>query len=67
MARRAAIIKANSKLKYAIRKRNRCTRCGRPRTLHPQVRHVPHLLPQSRARRLHPGRDEGVVVREEAR
>ena len=31
MARRAAIIKANSKLKYAIRKRNRCTRCGRPR------------------------------------
>lgn len=31
MARRAAIIKANSKLKYAIRKRNRCMRCGRPR------------------------------------
>ncbi|MGA7992729.1 MAG: type Z 30S ribosomal protein S14 [Thermoanaerobaculia bacterium] len=31
MARRAAIIKANSKLKYAIRKRNRCARCGRPR------------------------------------
>jgi small subunit ribosomal protein S14 len=31
MARRAAIIKANSKLKYAIRKRHRCRRCGRPR------------------------------------
>ena len=31
MARRAAVIKANSKLKYAIRKRHRCTRCGRPR------------------------------------
>jgi small subunit ribosomal protein S14 len=31
MARRAAVIKANSKLKYAIRKRNRCMRCGRPR------------------------------------
>ena len=31
MARRAAVIKANSKLKYAIRKRNRCARCGRPR------------------------------------
>jgi len=31
MARRAAIIKANSKLKYAIRKRNRCKICGRPR------------------------------------
>jgi small subunit ribosomal protein S14 len=32
MARRAAVIKANSKLKYAIRKRNRCARCGRPRS-----------------------------------
>jgi small subunit ribosomal protein S14 len=31
MARRAAIIKANSKLKYAIRMRHRCRRCGRPR------------------------------------
>ena len=31
MARRAAIIKANSKLKYDARKRNRCKRCGRPR------------------------------------
>ena len=31
MARRAAIIKANSKLKFAIRKRNRCKICGRPR------------------------------------
>jgi small subunit ribosomal protein S14 len=31
MARRAAIIKANSKLKYEIRKRNRCKRCGRAR------------------------------------
>ncbi len=31
MARRAAIIKANSKLKYAIRVRNRCKICGRPR------------------------------------
>jgi small subunit ribosomal protein S14 len=31
MARRAAILKANSKLKYAIRKRNRCKICGRPR------------------------------------
>ena len=31
MARRAAIFKANSKFKYAIRKRNRCMRCGRPR------------------------------------
>ena len=31
MARRAAIIKANSKLKFKIRKRNRCMRCGRPR------------------------------------
>ena len=31
MARRAAIIKANSKLKYAIRTRNRCKICGRPR------------------------------------
>ncbi len=31
MARRAAVIKANSKLKYAIRKRHRCSRCGRPR------------------------------------
>ena len=31
MARRAAIIKANSKLKYKIRKRSRCKRCGRPR------------------------------------
>jgi len=31
MARRAAIIKANSKLKYTIRKRHRCRRCGRPR------------------------------------
>jgi len=31
MARRAAIIKANSKLKYAIRQRNRCKLCGRPR------------------------------------
>ena len=32
MARRAAIIKANSKLQYAIRKRNRCRICGRPRS-----------------------------------
>ena len=31
MARSAAIIKANSKLKYAIRTRNRCKICGRPR------------------------------------
>jgi small subunit ribosomal protein S14 len=31
MARRAAIIKANSKLKFDVRKRNRCRRCGRPR------------------------------------
>ena len=31
MARRAAIIKANSKLKYVIRKRNRCRICGRAR------------------------------------
>ncbi len=31
MARRAAIIKANSKLKYAIRQRNRCRICGRAR------------------------------------
>ena len=31
MARRAAVIKANSKLKYAVRKRHRCARCGRPR------------------------------------
>ena len=31
MARRAAIIKANSKLKFAIRKQNRCKICGRPR------------------------------------
>jgi len=31
MARRAAIIKANSKLKYAIRKRNRCKNCARGR------------------------------------
>jgi len=32
MARRAAVIKANSKLKYAIRKRHRYSRCGRPRS-----------------------------------
>ena len=31
MARRAAIIKANSKLKFKIRQRNRCKLCGRPR------------------------------------
>lgn len=31
MARRAAIIKANSKLKFAVRKRNRCKMCGRSR------------------------------------
>lgn len=31
MARRAAIIKANSKLKYACRQRNRCKICGRSR------------------------------------
>ena len=32
MARRAAIIKANSKLRFGIRKRNRCRICGRPRS-----------------------------------
>ncbi len=31
MARRASIIKANSKLKYEIRVRHRCKQCGRPR------------------------------------
>lgn len=32
MARRAAIIKANAKPKFAVRKRNRCKICGRPRS-----------------------------------
>jgi small subunit ribosomal protein S14 len=31
MARRAAIIKANSKLKFAVRRRRRCKICGRAR------------------------------------
>jgi len=31
MARTAMIGKANRKPKFAVRKRNRCARCGRPR------------------------------------
>lgn len=31
MARKALIEKARGVQKYAVRKRNRCTRCGRPR------------------------------------
>lgn len=31
MARRGSIVKANSKPKFAIRTRNRCKVCGRPR------------------------------------
>ncbi|HKC25565.1 MAG TPA: type Z 30S ribosomal protein S14 [Thermoanaerobaculia bacterium] len=31
MARRAAIVKVNSVLKFAVRKRNRCKICGRGR------------------------------------
>lgn len=31
MARTAMIVKANRKPKFAVRKRNRCDRCGRPR------------------------------------
>ncbi len=31
MATRARIAKTRKKLKYAIRQRNRCQRCGRPR------------------------------------
>ncbi|UCG68888.1 MAG: type Z 30S ribosomal protein S14 [Thermoplasmata archaeon] len=31
MARKAMIVKANRKPKYAVRKYNRCGLCGRPR------------------------------------
>ncbi|MCC6130333.1 MAG: type Z 30S ribosomal protein S14 [Acidobacteria bacterium] len=31
MARRASIIKANRKPKFAVRQHNRCKICGRPR------------------------------------
>ncbi|ADU52360.1 SSU ribosomal protein S14P [Thermaerobacter marianensis DSM 12885] len=31
MARKALIVKANREPKYAVRKRNRCRICGRPR------------------------------------
>jgi len=31
MARKALIEKAKQKPKFAVRKNNRCTRCGRPR------------------------------------
>ncbi|HEY8393783.1 MAG TPA: type Z 30S ribosomal protein S14 [Thermaerobacter sp.] len=31
MARKALIVKANREPKYAVRKRNRCKICGRPR------------------------------------
>ena len=31
MARKALIEKAKGKLKFAVRHRNRCRRCGRPR------------------------------------
>jgi small subunit ribosomal protein S14 len=31
MARTAMIVKANRKPKFAVRKKNRCARCGRPR------------------------------------
>ncbi|OGC77284.1 MAG: 30S ribosomal protein S14 type Z [candidate division Zixibacteria bacterium RBG_16_50_21] len=31
MARTAMIVKANRPPKFAVRKRNRCARCGRPR------------------------------------
>jgi len=31
MARKAMIVRNEGKLKYEVRRRNRCQRCGRPR------------------------------------
>lgn len=32
MARKASVIKANSKLKFSVRQKNRCQLCGRSRS-----------------------------------
>lgn len=32
MARKASVIKANGKLKFAVRRKNRCQLCGRSRS-----------------------------------
>ncbi|HOJ51725.1 MAG TPA: type Z 30S ribosomal protein S14 [Syntrophales bacterium] len=34
MAKKALIVKANSKMKFAVRKYNRCPLCGRPRAFY---------------------------------
>ena len=49
-------------LKFKVRHRNRCQRCGRPRALPAQVRAVPSLLPQAGARGRRRGRDQEQLV-----
>ena len=45
MAKKSLIVKSLRAPRYSTQQHHRCVRCGRPRGLHAQVRHVPHLLP----------------------
>ena len=65
MAKTSSIEKSKLKPKFSVRAHNRCKRLRPAARLPAEVRHVPHLLPRKRAPRVHPGRHQGVVVREQ--
>ena len=51
-------------LKFKVRHRNRCRRCGRPRAYHAQVRAVPFVFPRAGPDGRRRGRDQEQLVAE---
>ena len=66
MAKKALIIKAAAKPKFAVRGYTRCQRCGRPQVGLPQVRPVPDLPPGDGPPRRAARRHQGFLVRHRA-
>ncbi len=64
MAKLSLIAKAKRKPKFAVRDYTRCRYVRPAAGLPPEVRDVPHLLPEAGPRRGHPRRDQGQLVGE---
>ena len=63
MAKTSKRVRQARPAKYKTREYSRCRRCGRPRAVLPQVRHLPDLPAGARPQRVHPRHDQVQLVR----
>ncbi len=54
MAKKSMVAR-ETKRKYAVRVRSRCSMCGRPRSLFAPLQAVPHLFPRTGVNGILPG------------